>query len=78
MYNTDHLNTLQLRLSHERARLANATKPDEIVQRSVWVAQCEKEVQREIEFLKSKGVNANKEPLEDIDTDDLYKMLMEA
>lgn len=47
----NHLDALQLRLSNERCRLAAATSPKEIAQRKVWVAQIEKEIAGEIEFL---------------------------
>jgi hypothetical protein len=44
---SSHLNALQVRLSNERARLARATTDQERAMRSVWVAQCEKEIARE-------------------------------
>lgn len=40
----NHLNTLQLLLSNERIRLANAKNKQERELRSVWVKQLEKEV----------------------------------
>lgn len=49
--NTSHLHSLELRLSHERARLAAAKSAPEIALRKVWVAQLEKEVSAELEFL---------------------------
>lgn len=39
-----HLNALLVRLSNERARLANAQSKQEIEMRSAWVKQYEKEV----------------------------------
>lgn len=44
---SEHLASLQLRLSNERARLAAATRPGEIELRRVWVAQIEKEIEQE-------------------------------
>ena len=49
MYN--HLNALQLRLSHERNALSKATEESEKALRSVWVQQVEKEIQGEYRFL---------------------------
>jgi hypothetical protein len=49
--NTEHLDALELSLSHERARLATATKKSEIAQRTVWVQQIEKEIAGEKAFL---------------------------
>jgi hypothetical protein len=46
----DHLHALELRLSHERVRLASATSAQEIEQRTVWVAQIEKEIDNEKSF----------------------------
>lgn len=51
MTDTKHLTSLITRLSNERAALARATKPQEIELRTVWVRQCEKEVNGEEEFL---------------------------
>jgi hypothetical protein len=42
-----HLNALQTRLANERARLASSKTDQERAMRSVWVAQCEKEIARE-------------------------------
>ena len=46
-----HLNALEIRLSHERARLAQAATPNEIAHRQVWVRQIEKEIADERKFL---------------------------
>lgn len=46
-----HLNALELGLSHERSRLANAQSQGERELREVWVRQLEKEVKAEREFL---------------------------
>ena len=46
-----HLSALELRLSNERARLANAKTTQERELRRVWIAQIEKEIDREIEFI---------------------------
>jgi len=42
-----HLNALQVSLSNERSRLANAKTEGEKALRSVWVKQLEKEVASE-------------------------------
>lgn len=47
----DHLNALELRLSHERGYLAQAKRPQEIEIRKVWIAQIEKEIAGEKKFL---------------------------
>lgn len=46
-----HLQALYLRLSRERGYLSIAVSPREIELRNVWIAQIEKEISREIEFL---------------------------
>lgn len=51
MTDTTHLTALITRLSNERAALARATKPQEIDLRTVWVRQCEKEINGEEAFL---------------------------
>lgn len=49
--NTSHLSALMTRLSNERQALARATKQGEIELRTVWVRQCEKEINSEEAFL---------------------------
>jgi hypothetical protein len=44
MTNFSHLDACELRLSHERVRLANARTASERAIREVWVAQCEREI----------------------------------
>ena len=56
MTDTAHLTALHAGLSNERARLAAAKKPSEIALRQVWIAQREKEIAGEIEFLASHGI----------------------
>jgi hypothetical protein len=46
-----HLDALQLHLSHERIRLANARTEGERACRAVWVSQIEKEIAAEMVFL---------------------------
>lgn len=46
-----HLGALELRASHERERLRVATRPRGVALRRVWVAQCEREITAEREFL---------------------------
>ena len=50
--NLDHLNALELRLSHERARPVTEI-------RKVWIAQIEKEIAGEKKFLGLQNVSAN-------------------
>lgn len=45
-----HLDALNLRLSNERIRLANAKTGGEIELRKVWIAQLEKEIAGEVQF----------------------------
>lgn len=51
MTDATHLIALMTRLSNEKAALARATKPSEIELRTVWVRQCEKEINGEEELL---------------------------
>jgi hypothetical protein len=51
MTNASHLNALELRLSNERVRLANAKNETERQLRTVWIAQIEKEISAEQEHL---------------------------
>lgn len=51
MKDLSHLNALELRLSHERDRLAGAKTDKERALRRVWVAQIEKEIAAEHKFL---------------------------
>lgn len=48
---TNHLNALHLRLSHERGYLAAAKTAREREMRRVWIAQIEKEIADEHRFL---------------------------
>jgi hypothetical protein len=47
----DHLGALELRLSNERMRLAQAKTAKERELRKVWIAQIEKEIAKEREFI---------------------------
>jgi len=51
MTDLSHLNALQVRLSHERVRLANATTDRERQMWAVWVAGIEREIAEEHRFL---------------------------
>jgi hypothetical protein len=46
-----HLDAIYRRASHEKARLAAATKPADVALRTVWVAQVERERIAELRFL---------------------------
>lgn len=54
---SEHLASLQLRLSNERARLAAATREGEIDMRRVWVAQIEKEIEQERAYVMPEARN---------------------
>jgi hypothetical protein len=51
MMDTDHLDALNLRLSNERMRLADAKTPYERQLRAAWVASAEREIAGELAFL---------------------------
>lgn len=51
MTDTAHLSVLINRLANERAALANAKTDQERALRTVWVAQCEREINGEEAFL---------------------------
>lgn len=66
--NFSHLDALNLNLSNERMRLANAKTFEEIELRKVWVTQLEKEVAAERKFL---GL-ADEIEVSDSDLDSLF------
>lgn len=66
----EHLNALLLRLSNERARLANAKTESEKELRKVWIAQIEKEVANEEKLLGIDEIYAKV-----VDEDELLKEL---
>lgn len=78
MYTTEHYVALMANLSKERQRLSCATSQGEIELRSVWVKQLEREVEAEVEFLSSKGVNvyAETNEVDSMSDDDLLSELM--
>lgn len=47
-----HLNALNLRLSNERSRLAEAKSEGEKELRKVWISQIEKEIAQEANFVQ--------------------------
>lgn len=71
---TAHLQALLLHLSHERARLAAATRPTERAARAVWVAQLEREVAAEEAFLRRAAPLPDVQPVTD---DELLAALLE-
>ena len=73
MADTSHLVALHTRLSHERARLAEACKPGEIALRTVWVAQIEREIAGEYERL---GMSPDPVDLDGMTDDELLLGLM--
>lgn len=66
-----HLNALQVRLSNERGYLAAAKSEKERQMRKVWIAQVEKEIAAEIQFLGAAAPAAT----EEISDDDLLAAL---
>lgn len=64
-----HLDALNLRLSHERDRLASANSTQERKLRGVWIAQIEREIQAEHLFL------AKTAPTLNLSDDDLFREL---
>jgi hypothetical protein len=68
---TTHLNALELRLSHERERLAKAKTNGEREMRAVWVAGIEKEISQELAFL------GRTEELPEMSDEELLKALTE-
>jgi len=52
-----HLNELNLRLSNERMRLADASSNGEIELRKVWIAQIEKEIAGEQELISKNNIS---------------------
>ena len=74
MYNLDHYFSLSHRLDNEKERLENAKTTKEKELRSVWVRQLEKEIEKEIEFLESKGVTV-KNGVDTMSDDELLKEL---
>ena len=76
MYNTEHYTSLMTNLSNEKKRLADAVNQPEIDLRSVWVKQLEKEIEHEVEFLKSKVVDVYHNADNDMSDDDLLAELM--
>ena len=67
-----HLDALELRRSHERARLAVATAPADRQLRAVWVAQIEREIAAERAFLGLPESVAT----DDLDADSLLAELL--
>ena len=57
MSDLSHLHAIQLRLSNERVRLAQARNPREIAHRKVWVEGAERELAAERAFLAKRGIS---------------------
>ncbi len=53
----NHLDALELRLSQERERLARAKTDSERAARKVWIAQIEKEITGEKQFLNDGDIS---------------------
>lgn len=52
-----HLDALNLRLSNERVRLANAKTDSERTLRTVWIKQIEKEIRNEEGFVTTQDIS---------------------
>lgn len=79
IYTTEHYTALMTRLSNEKGYLAATTKQSEIELRTVWIAQIEKEIQGEVEFLSSKGISVFQTLSSEVDSmseDDLLTELL--
>lgn len=78
MYDTTHYAALMTRLSHEKQYLLEAKTEQEKELRTVWIAQIEKEITQEVEFLKSKGINvySEKSEVDSMSDDDLLNELL--
>lgn len=72
MTDTAHLTALITRLANERVALARAKTDQERALRTVWVLQCEKEVNGEEEFL---GLPVTDYSAPEISMDDLLAEL---
>lgn len=72
MTDTTHLIALMTRLSNEKAALARATKQSEIDLRTVWVSQCQREINGEEAFL---GMDVTDYSAPEMSIDDLMAEL---
>jgi len=63
---TSHLDALNLRLSHERDYLASASSEGERALRAVWVAQIEREIEREAGFVTADAEPTDEELLREL------------
>ena len=70
-----HLSTLQLILSNERNRLAKAKTENERALRKVFVAQLEKQIACEIEFLEKNAGYIKDDPTIEMSDDELLRGL---
>jgi len=77
MTDMSHLTALEIRLSHERAYLAQETKPTAIELRKVWIAQIEREIAAEIAFLAKRGIIVQTDHADDMSDDDLLAALLD-
>jgi len=53
----NHIDVLNLMLSHERARLAESNTESEKALRKVWVKQLEKEIEDEKKFISDNNMS---------------------
>ena len=73
---TSHLDAIDLRLSHERARVTAARTPKDREWREHNVRMIERERASEVEFLKARGwIEPEPMSLDDILDDDLLREL---
>ena len=69
----EHLEALELRLFHNRERLAKCNSKNATELYKVWIAQNEKEIADEIAFLAKKGIV--RPAVEEMTTDELLAAL---
>lgn len=67
---TDHLNSLQVRLSNERSRFQKSKTKSESELREVWCKQLEKEIQDE-----RKRLGIDEMPIENMSNDEILAYL---
>jgi hypothetical protein len=73
-----HLESLMIRLYNERSRFENSSGKEKDM-RAVWVAQCEREIENEKQFLADRGITFPEsldEIFSDMDDNELLSELL--
>lgn len=76
MYDTTHYAALMTRLSNEKARLDETVEKQARDLRNFWIKQIEKEIEQEVKFLKSKGIEVYHSEESTMSDDDLLNELL--